>query len=102
MDLIEIETTRNKRTIVARHAHPAAAHQVAKRQAVPKLAPRYKRDTSATVHNRQKRSFDQSGHDRMMDIIFRKESVNADNCQDLKVSPKSHYSDYTGIYYARQ
>ena len=44
--------------------------------------PRYQRDTEE--HHREKRAaFDPKAHDRMMDIIRHKESINAENCNDF-------------------
>ena len=41
--------------------------------------PRYKRDLDK-IHREKRAAFDPKAHDRMMEIIRHKESINADNC----------------------
>lgn len=55
--------------------------------------PRFKRDLDE-IHRQKRAAFDPKAHDRMMDIIQHKESINADNCmtftaEELELEGKS-------------
>lgn len=86
----ELGSTLKKRSIVPRYEYAPpkemrlADEVTAEEEALKtKWAPRYKRDFSQQ-HNRHRRAaFDPKAHDRMMEIIRHKESINADNCHEF-------------------